>query len=281
VTFHEERPGVIERPHRRRAVAWVGACIGIAVLAAGGAWKMGLTDSIFGGHAPTKAPSSALPATQLAELAPSPAATPPSPDPAPPAAPAAPAAGNTTAVVAAPAAVAPAHAAEEPPAPSPTAPAAPAPTARPVAAAAQPEAAPAAVARGKEIAHHVTPLPPPPRHVMPVDAPPPASPSHEVVEQALERIEPAFKTCLKEAATRVSQTPPSRIQVSLTIDEAGLARDLDSSAGRLPGLMDCVRDRSGRMRRGEAPIELGAVRVSFTISLPGPSDEAAPSGGSN
>ena len=106
--------------------------------------------------------------------------------------------------------------------------------------------------------------PPPPRVARKPPPPKPARslspPSRDVVEQALARIEPVFRSCY--AASR--RTGP--VRVSLTIDESGAAHDLETDPSSAPELIDCVRGKTDRLHRGEAPAELGVARVSFTVT---------------
>jgi len=147
-----------------------------------------------------------------------------------------------------------------PPSPEPTPSAKPAPSSSPPP---SPSAKPIPVASAKP-ARRAAPEPPPPA---PPAAPLP-TPSHELVEHTIALIEPALRSCYLAVTQRLHLPAATKIQVSLTIDEAGLARDLDTDVGRPPGLIDCVRETSGRLRRGEPATPLGAVRASFTVSLP-------------
>jgi hypothetical protein len=106
------------------------------------------------------------------------------------------------------------------------------------------------------------PVPAPTRRALPRRQPAArsiAAPSRDVVDQTLARIEPAFRTCY--AAAR--RTGP--VRVSLTIDEAGIAHDLETDPGSAPALVDCVRTKSDRLHRGDAPADVGVARVSFTV----------------
>jgi hypothetical protein len=164
--------------------------------------------------------------------------------------------------------------------PRPTAPPAPlrpAATARPTIEHAAPDAAPAAAAAPSP------PPPQPPPEPSPPPAPPPEAPSgpldataatsalvvqgsltRSVVERALVRIDHNFRGCYATAALRAHQNAATAVQVSLTIDETGAARDPGATGGALPGLDECVRDAVRRLHT-EAP-DVGVVHVTFTVT---------------
>jgi len=137
----------------------------------------------------------------------------------------------------------------------------------PATAAATATATDTATATATDTAPAPAPAPPPRATTTTTRKPPPpkpsrsvSPPSRDVVDQTLARIEPAFRSCY--AAAR--RTGP--VRVSLTIDESGAAHDLETDPGSAPALIDCVRGKSDRLHRGEAPAALGVARVSFTVT---------------
>jgi serine/threonine protein kinase len=85
------------------------------------------------------------------------------------------------------------------------------------------------------------------------------------VRRAVERVMPQLRDCYHGAARKAGRNAHGGLQVSIVINESGLARKVQVSSHGLPGVQGCVASALQRVRTRTVP-DVGVARVSFKIS---------------
>lgn len=90
-----------------------------------------------------------------------------------------------------------------------------------------------------------------------------------VISRMLSRAVPLIRKCYVQAAQQAGRNDFSPLAITLTIDEAGAARDIRAGNHGLSKLPACVGDALRRLRSDIKP-DVGTVRVRFNVALRAP-----------
>jgi len=85
------------------------------------------------------------------------------------------------------------------------------------------------------------------------------------VRRGLERLKPALAECYEHAAQRAGHKEFGRMEVSLTIDEAGGARAPHVQGAELPGLRACLHSVASKLV--SQPPDTGTVRATIVLAF--------------
>jgi hypothetical protein len=85
------------------------------------------------------------------------------------------------------------------------------------------------------------------------------------VRRSVERLRPAYAACYEQAAQQAGHNRFGRVQLSLTIDEAGRARTPRVQGAELPGLGACLNTVTSKLV--SAAPDTGTVRASIVVNF--------------
>jgi hypothetical protein len=86
------------------------------------------------------------------------------------------------------------------------------------------------------------------------------------VRRGIERSLGGFRECYRSAARAAARTPAATVTINFEIDESGLIRNVKAGAAALPGISQCVRDATARMRSQSTP-DVGVAHASVVINF--------------
>jgi hypothetical protein len=86
-----------------------------------------------------------------------------------------------------------------------------------------------------------------------------------MVERAVDRVLPAFRSCYAQAAAHAQKNVSGTLVVKFSLDETGVARDPDVGSGLFPDLAACVSSAARRIRT--PPPDVGGARVTVIVTF--------------